>query len=68
MMKVKRPHMKKYAAIAGLDVAVPSPIVGRKIKPTSVSQKRPYDVKAVVPKVLFFFHSIKPANIWAIPP
>ena len=38
------------------------------MRPTSVSQKKPYDRNAVMPKVLFFFHSMMPAMTWAMPP
>ena len=36
-------------------------ISGRIQMNTSVIQKAPYEVKAKVPKVLFFFHSMMPA-------
>ena len=42
-------------------------MVGKSQMPASVSQKKPYDVKASVPKVLFFLHSMTPAMIWATP-
>jgi len=35
---------------------------------TSDSQNKPYEVKAVVPKVLPFLYSMMPAMIWAMPP
>jgi hypothetical protein len=35
---------------------------------TRLIQNRPYEVKARVPKVLRFFHSITPAITWASPP
>ena len=37
----KKPHIKKYAAKAGLEVAVPSPRPGIRIKATRLSQKSP---------------------------
>ena len=48
--------------------AVPHPMVGITSKATSVNQKQPKDKKAVVPNVLFFFHSMIPAITWANPP
>src|SRR5512136_1793323 len=53
--RVNKPHIKKKAAIAPSEVAVPMPILGKRSKPTSSNQNEPYEMKAVVAKVLPFF-------------
>ena len=42
-------------------VVVAIPIIGRIISPARLSQKNPNEVKASVPKVFPFFHSMIPA-------
>ena len=67
MKPVKIPHIIKYAAIAPADGAL-KPNFGNDQIATSVNQKHPYDVNAVVPNVLFFLDSNNPAKICARPP
>ncbi len=72
MYRVKRPQKTKNQAraVSLAAAAAPAPLkmVGKTQMPPRVSQKKPYDVKANVPKVLFFLHSMTPAIIWATPP
>src|SRR5664279_2274856 len=57
---VNMPHMKKYAAIeASLGAANPGTmkvIFGKTSNRTSDHQKKPYELKATVPKVLPFLY------------
>src|SRR6478736_3773168 len=65
MNKVNMPHNNKYQPTAvSLDLyAAPNEVLGISHNATSDSQNEPYAVKAVAPKVLFFFHSCRPAKI-----
>ena len=68
MRPVKTPHAMRYQPMA-TSSGPSTPIhLGKTMRPTSVSQKRPYDRNAVMPKVLFFFHSMMPAMTCAMPP
>lgn len=52
--KVNNPHMNRYADISIALGASPIPNFGAISMNTKVSQNAPYDVNAVVPKVLPF--------------
>jgi len=62
------PQRRKKHAMASVVSAPDRPIVGNRRMATTANQKAPKEMKAVVPKVLPFFHSITPAIICAEPP
>ena len=68
MTAVNKPHRARYAAMDVSFEAVAHPILGRTRIATRVSQKKPYELKAVQAKVFPFFHSMIPARTWAPPP
>ena len=63
IIRVKSPHMNRYAAIPALSGAKAGVSVGSRIRKTSDIQNKPYDVNARVPKVLPLRNSITPAII-----
>jgi hypothetical protein len=74
MQKVNNPHIKKYHAInpgsvaPALEPALINVRLGNTHNATREIQNNPYEVNAVVPKVLPFLNSIIPAIICAKPP
>ena len=69
MIIPKKPQKKKYQPSNPGEVAWASlPPAGSRSRATTLTQKRPYERKAVVPKVLPFLHSMIPAIICATPP
>jgi len=69
MRPVKTPHKNRYQPTAvDVEANCSGQIVSKTQRATRVSQNEPYDRKAVMPNMLFFFHSMMPAMTCAMPP